>query len=138
MPTFAYTARDLTGKQITGTLEANGEREVTAILSEQSLFPVNVKDVGGVKQSQSDLNGFMSKFVNKDLSLNDAKGYHKSLFTAMNADKIAIKMITIITLLISSTSPDALSAASYSFPLSTDHNISYALPLHYGCNARSA
>ena len=52
-------------------------------------FRFNVKDVGGVKQSQSDLNGFMSKFVNKDLSLNDAKGYHKSLFTAMNADKIA-------------------------------------------------
>lgn len=50
MPTFAYTARDLTGKQITGTLEANGEREVTAILSEQSLFPVNVKDVGGSSQ----------------------------------------------------------------------------------------
>ena len=43
MPTFAYTARDLTGKQVTGTVEASGEREVTAILSDQSLFPVNVK-----------------------------------------------------------------------------------------------
>jgi len=52
-------------------------------------FRFNVKDVGGTKKTQSDLNGFMSKFVNKDLSLNDAKGYHKSLFTAMNADKIA-------------------------------------------------
>jgi len=44
MPTFAYTARDMTGKQITGTIEANGEREVTAILSERSLFPVQVRD----------------------------------------------------------------------------------------------
>ena len=52
-------------------------------------FRFNVKDVDGVKKSQSDLNGFMTKFVNKDLSLNDAKGYHKSLFTAMNADAIA-------------------------------------------------
>ena len=52
-------------------------------------FRFNVKDVSGVKKSQSDLNGFMSKFVDKDLSLSDAKGYHKSLFTAMNADKIA-------------------------------------------------
>ena len=52
-------------------------------------FRFNVKDVGGVKESQSDLNNFMSKFVNKDLSLNDAEGYHRSLFTAMNADKIA-------------------------------------------------
>ncbi len=46
MPTFAYTARDMTGKQINGTLEAAGEREVTVILSERSLFPVNVRDVG--------------------------------------------------------------------------------------------
>jgi general secretion pathway protein F/type IV pilus assembly protein PilC len=45
MPTFAYTARDMTGKQVTGTLEASGEREVAAILSERSLFPVNVKDL---------------------------------------------------------------------------------------------
>ncbi len=46
MPTFAYTARDMTGKQINGVLEANGEREVAMILSERSLFPVQVKDVG--------------------------------------------------------------------------------------------
>ncbi len=45
MPTFAYTARDMTGKQVTGKLEAAGEREVAAILSERSLFPVNVKDL---------------------------------------------------------------------------------------------
>jgi general secretion pathway protein F/type IV pilus assembly protein PilC len=46
MPTFAYTARDLAGKQVNGTLEATGEREVAAILSDRSLFPVTVKDVG--------------------------------------------------------------------------------------------
>lgn len=46
MPTFAYTARDMTGKQINGTLEAAGQREVTAILAERSLFPVSVQDVG--------------------------------------------------------------------------------------------
>ena len=52
-------------------------------------FRFNVKDVDSVKQTQSDLNGFLAKFVDKDLSLKDAKGYHKSLFTAMNADAIA-------------------------------------------------
>jgi hypothetical protein len=52
-------------------------------------FRFNVKDVDNVKQTQSDLNGFLAKFVDKDLSLKDAKGYHKSLFTAMNADAIA-------------------------------------------------
>ncbi len=53
MPTFAYTARDMSGKQITGTIEATGEREVAAILSERSLFPVNVKDVGAVERLRS-------------------------------------------------------------------------------------
>ncbi len=51
MPTFAYTARDMTGKQVNGTLEAAGEREVATILSERSLFPVNVKDMGSPTQS---------------------------------------------------------------------------------------
>ena len=51
MPTFAYTARDISGKQITGTLEANGEREVAAMLSEQSLFPVKVKSTGSQSSS---------------------------------------------------------------------------------------
>ena len=47
MPVYAYTARDMSGKQVTGTLEAAGEREVTAMLSEKSLFPVNVQDTTG-------------------------------------------------------------------------------------------
>ena len=42
MPMFAYTARDMSGKQVTGTVEANAEREVAGILSEKSLFPVEV------------------------------------------------------------------------------------------------
>ena len=53
-------------------------------------FRFNVKDVNDVKQTQSDLNNFVSKFSNKDkTSIEDAAGYHKSLFTAMNADAIA-------------------------------------------------
>lgn len=51
MPTFAYTARDMTGKQVTGTVEANAEREVAGILSEKSLFPVEVKLSGGGTQA---------------------------------------------------------------------------------------
>ena len=52
-------------------------------------FRFNVKDIEGVKKVQSDSNNFMSKFVDKNATLTDAKGYHKSLFTAMNADAIA-------------------------------------------------
>ncbi len=44
MPTFAYTARDMSGKQISGTLDAAGEREASTMLAERSLFPVSVKD----------------------------------------------------------------------------------------------
>ena len=42
MPLFAFTARDLTGKMVSGTIVAQTEREVTDILSERSLFPVYV------------------------------------------------------------------------------------------------
>ena len=53
-------------------------------------FRFNVKDVDKVKTTQSDLNNFVAKFVDKKSELmEDAKGYHKSLFTAMNADAIA-------------------------------------------------
>ena len=52
-------------------------------------FRFNVKDVDKVKTTQSDLNNFVNKFVGKDSSIEDAAGYHKSLFTAMNADAIA-------------------------------------------------
>lgn len=45
MPNYTYTARDMTGKQVTGNVEAGNEREVTTILADQSLFPVNVAEV---------------------------------------------------------------------------------------------
>jgi len=42
MPEFAYIARDLAGQKVSGTLSAQSEREVIAILSGKSLFPVQV------------------------------------------------------------------------------------------------
>jgi hypothetical protein len=52
-------------------------------------YRFNVKNSQDVKETQSDLTKFVSKFVDEKNSLKDAKGYHKSLFTAMNADAIA-------------------------------------------------
>ena len=53
-------------------------------------FRFNVKNVDKVKTTQSDINNFIEKFVGEDkTTIEDAKGYHKSLFTAMNADAIA-------------------------------------------------
>ena len=52
-------------------------------------FRFNVKEADKVKQTQSDINNFVRKFLNEDNEMVDAKGYHKSLFTAMNSDAIA-------------------------------------------------
>ena len=52
-------------------------------------YRFNVKDVGKVKSEQSDINQFMTKFVNEDSTLKDPSGYHKALFTAGNPDAIA-------------------------------------------------
>jgi len=52
-------------------------------------FRYNVKDAGQVKETQSDINNFIKKFLNEDNTMSDAKGYHKSLYTAMNADAVA-------------------------------------------------
>tara|TARA_B100000941_G_scaffold281852_1_gene249743 strand:+ start:253 stop:1476 length:1224 start_codon:yes stop_codon:yes gene_type:complete len=52
-------------------------------------YRFNVKNVDEIKKTQSDLNNFTKKFLDKKMALTDAMGYHKSLYTAMNADAIA-------------------------------------------------
>ena len=52
-------------------------------------FRFNVNDADNVKQSQSDITNFTKKFLDKNSTLKDAKGYHKSMYTAMNADAVA-------------------------------------------------
>jgi len=52
-------------------------------------YRFNVNNAGEVKDTQSDINNFVKKFLNKKNEMSDAKGYHKSLYTAMNADAVA-------------------------------------------------
>ena len=52
-------------------------------------FRFNVKDVNKVKDNQSSINNFVKPFLDKDNNMGNAKGYHKGLFTAMNADAVA-------------------------------------------------
>ena len=52
-------------------------------------FRFNVKNTNEIKNVQSDINNFVNKFVGNDGFINDAKGYHKALYSAMNADAIA-------------------------------------------------
>tara|TARA_R110000868_G_scaffold155909_3_gene382535 strand:- start:582 stop:1823 length:1242 start_codon:yes stop_codon:yes gene_type:complete len=52
-------------------------------------FRFNVKDTAKVKETQSDINNFIKKFLTKENTMKDAVGYHKGLFTAMNPDQVA-------------------------------------------------
>ncbi len=52
-------------------------------------YRFNVKDADNVKTNQSDINNFVKKFLDNKNEMQDAKGYHKSLFTAMNPDLVA-------------------------------------------------
>ena len=52
-------------------------------------YRFNVKNTDQVKQSQSDINNFVGKFLNEENTMEDARGYHKGLYTAMHADAIA-------------------------------------------------
>ena len=52
-------------------------------------YRFKVKDTSQVKETQSDINNFIKKFLDEKGEMKDAKGYHKSLFTAMNADQVA-------------------------------------------------
>ena len=52
-------------------------------------FRFNVKNVDKVRETQSDINNFTKRFLDKENKMADAPGYHKALFTAMNSDAIA-------------------------------------------------
>ena len=52
-------------------------------------YRFNIKDPNQVKENQSDINNFIKKFLNENSQMEDASGYHKSLFTAQNSDAIA-------------------------------------------------
>mgnify|MGYP003675300469 FL=1 len=52
-------------------------------------FRYNVANVSKVKESQKDINQFIGKFLDNNGKMNNESEYHKSLFTAMNADAIA-------------------------------------------------
>jgi hypothetical protein len=52
-------------------------------------YRFKIKNTDDIKTTQSDINNFVKKFLNDKNEMSDAAGYHKSLFTAMNADAIA-------------------------------------------------
>jgi len=52
-------------------------------------FRYGVKDPIKVGETQSDVQNFVSRFSNDEGQIVDQKGYHKAMYAAMNADKLA-------------------------------------------------
>jgi hypothetical protein len=52
-------------------------------------FRYGVQNHEQVAEKQSDISNFLGKFLDKEGNIADTSGYHKALYTAMNADKIA-------------------------------------------------
>ena len=52
-------------------------------------FRYNVQNPTQVADTQSNIQSFVGKFLDKEGNVTDAPGYHKALYTAMNSDKIA-------------------------------------------------
>ena len=52
-------------------------------------FRYGVKDPIKVGETQADVQNFISKFSNEEGKIVDQPGYHKAMYTAMNADKLA-------------------------------------------------
>ncbi len=52
-------------------------------------YRFNVNDVSKTKETQSDINNFIGKFLDEKGQMANEAGYHKSLFTAMNSDAVA-------------------------------------------------
>jgi uncharacterized protein (DUF2164 family) len=67
----------------------NGEFKGFDFKVGDNTYRFKVNDVQETKQVQSDILNAFKTFLGEDNMLKDAKGYHKALFAARNADKIA-------------------------------------------------
>lgn len=52
-------------------------------------FRYAVQNQEQIAEKQSDISNFLGKFLDKEGNIADTSGYHKALYTAMNADRIA-------------------------------------------------
>lgn len=52
-------------------------------------FRYAIQNQEQIAEKQSDISNFLGKFLDKEGNIADTSGYHKALYTAMNADRIA-------------------------------------------------
>jgi len=65
------------------------ESQKTAAQNYEIFKEKNISNPKEVADTQSDINNIVGKFLTKDGTIKDATGYHKAMFAASNADKIA-------------------------------------------------
>lgn len=75
-------------KKRTKELFANDFKGFDFNLGEKK-FRYGIQNADQVAEAQSDINNFVKKFLDKDGNLADQAGYHKALYAAMNADRMA-------------------------------------------------
>lgn len=86
MPTFAYTAKDRSGANATGTIDADTNSLAVALLREQGLWVTDIKAVGagrvapGSPVESGTAKKMFSPVSEKDLSL-----FYRQLYTLLNA-----------------------------------------------------
>lgn len=88
MPAFSYTARDLTGKRITGVLEAGSEREVAANLASQALFPIEVKTASR--------GGGSISFGRKRVKGQDLASFYSQLASLLRSGVSMLRALTVL------------------------------------------
>ncbi len=52
-------------------------------------YRYKIQNADGIADKQSDINNLIGKFLDKNGSVNDYKGYHKAMYAAENVDRIA-------------------------------------------------
>ncbi len=91
MPVYQYSARDMSGKIVSGTVEANNEREVSAVLGERSLFPVSIttKATGG---GLSALTGSRKKVKGQTMAV-----FYSQLASLLRSGVPLIRSLTVLS-----------------------------------------
>jgi hypothetical protein len=94
-----YSKEQKSVEELTTKQQQHFEAETSKVFNEnfkgfdfqvgEKKYRFNVKDVQETKEAQSNVLNVFNKFIGEDNLLSDAKGYHKSLFAARNADTLA-------------------------------------------------
>jgi type IV pilus assembly protein PilC len=91
MPTYTYTARDRSGKQLTATMEAASQRDVAAALRDKGLFVSEIKAPKSGLNADIKMPAFLDKPNMRDVSL-----FSRQFATVINAGLPVVQSLNIL------------------------------------------